>query len=145
GHRVRIAVMFRHSRRPRFNVDPRVTVSALVDEVSEGDPRRSKRDDALRGRRSRIYPRGDTFYGDAYTELVDTRLARFLADCDADVVVGTTPGLNVCLAALAPHSAVTVAQEHMFYEHHEPSLRAELSRAYERMDAVVTLTQRDAA
>ncbi|ADD39899.1 glycosyltransferase family 4 protein [Stackebrandtia nassauensis] len=143
GHGVRIAAIFRLSSRPRFDVDPRVEVVTLVDEVD--GRRRSTRDSALRKRPSRIHPRGDTFYEHAYTELVDARLTEFLNDCEADVVVGTTPGLNVCLAALAPRGAITVAQEHMFYEHHEPSLRAELSRAYERMDAVVTLTQRDAA
>ncbi|HZE41231.1 MAG TPA: glycosyltransferase [Stackebrandtia sp.] len=143
GHQVEIVSMFRQRPRPRFAVDPRVRLVALVDGVSPSGRRRTSRERRLEARASRIYPRGDTFYGNVYNGLIDERLAGFLAGCDAEVVIGTTPGINVYLSRLRPRAAV-IAQEHMFYEHHEDSLRTELSVAYQRMDAIVTLTERDA-
>jgi glycosyltransferase involved in cell wall biosynthesis len=139
-HHVEIAAMFRKRLRPIFTIDPRVRVVSLTDDVADPAPP----DRGLAGLPSLVYPTGDTFYGDVYNRLTDTRIADFLHGCDSDVIVGTTPGINVYLARFAPPDAVTVAQEHMFYEHHETSLRAELSAAYREVGAVVTVSEHDA-
>jgi glycosyltransferase involved in cell wall biosynthesis len=147
GHQVEVAAIFRRRATPMFAVDERVKLTALID-----SSRGTKRPGALRSLRDRIrnklpsrfYPAGDT-RSDDFTALTDRLVAGFLRDCDADVIVGTRPGLNVYLAQFAPRRAVTVAQEHLFYDHHKPQLRHTLAMEYRKLDALVTVSEADAA
>jgi len=140
GHTVEIGAVFRKRAEPVFKLDNRVRVWPLVDLTKRSGPITR-----LRSRRpSRIYPPGDT-RTEQFHRLTDLRVARFLAESDADVIVGTRPGLNVYVANLAPPHAVKIGQEHLFLEHHKPELRAVLERQYRRLDAVVTVSAADAA
>ncbi|HIW62614.1 MAG TPA: glycosyltransferase family 4 protein [Candidatus Stackebrandtia excrementipullorum] len=139
GHEVEIAAVFRRRREPVFALDDRVTVWPLVDMTRRSGPLAK-----WRARRpSRLYPPGDTRTAQ-FHRLTDRRVAEFLAASDADVIVGTRPGLNVYVAGLAPRHAVTVGQEHLFLDHHKPRLRAAIERRYRLLDAVVTVSAADA-
>ncbi|HET9944069.1 MAG TPA: glycosyltransferase, partial [Actinomycetes bacterium] len=61
------------------------------------------------------------------------------------VLVATRPGLAVATARWAPPGVVRVAQEHVFLANHPRAMRRAIGRTYGRLDAVVTLTERDAA
>ncbi|ADD40717.1 glycosyltransferase family 4 protein [Stackebrandtia nassauensis] len=146
GHEVDIVNVFKYRDAPQFTADPRVTMRSLIDKTAPrsltskvaGIP------DRFRMRMSsRFYPSGDT-RAKRFNRLTDKRVQEFLRDCEADVIVGTRPGLNIYLARFSPPKAVTVAQEHLFYDHHKQPLRDAMARDFGQLDAVVTVSQADA-
>lgn len=80
-----------------------------------------------------------------YSRLTDLRVREYLARCDADVVIGTRPGINVYVSRFAPRRALRIAQEHLRHDAHSKQLRKVLARHYRTLDAVVTTTRADAA
>ncbi|MEV3857518.1 glycosyltransferase family 4 protein [Streptomyces sp. NPDC050095] len=141
GHTVEIVSMSRHRESPRFPVDPRIRLVPLVDTRAGGaDTRQS-----AYGRPARDFPAAEKRYGQ-YTLLHDLRVREYLEDrCDADVVIGTRPGLNVYLALWGPRRALRIGQEHLRHDAHTKPLRSQLARHYRDLDALVTTTEADAA
>lgn len=139
-HDVEIVSMLRHREVPRFTPDPRVRLIPLVDtrvgSEDMADPRfaEAAQDFPLAEKRHHQYNR-----------LVDVRAAEFLRGTDADVLIGTRPGINVYLARFGPRRALRIAQEHLRHDAHSKQLRAELARHYRTLDALVTTTEADAA
>ncbi|MFI6877662.1 glycosyltransferase family 4 protein [Streptomyces sp. NPDC050400] len=141
GHEVEIVSMSRHRESPRFAVDPRVALVPLVD-TRDGSP--DTRQSAFR-KPARDFPAAEKRYKQ-YTLLHDQRARAYLTErCDADVVIGTRPGLNVYLALWGPRRALRIAQEHLRHDAHGKKLRTVLARHYRSLDAVVTMTEADAA
>ncbi|MFI0240818.1 glycosyltransferase family 4 protein [Streptomyces sp. NPDC016845] len=141
GHEVEIVSMSRHREGPRFAVDPRVTLVPLVDTRADGPDRRQ----AAYAEPSRDFPAAEKRYKQ-YSLLHDQRVRAYLEErCDADVVIGTRPGINVYLAKWGPRRALRIGQEHLRHDAHSKKLRAELARHYRRLDALVTMTEADAA
>ncbi|MFI9150150.1 glycosyltransferase family 4 protein [Streptomyces sp. NPDC053367] len=136
-HEVEIVSVLRHRERPNFALDPRVSLRPLVD-------LRKERDHPLHRRPARVFPVAEYRYRQ-YSELTDQRIAEALADTDADVLIGTRPGLNVHLASQGPDRALRVGQEHLTLDNHPPRLRTALRRAYRRLDVLTTVTEADAA
>ncbi|WP_338697570.1 glycosyltransferase family 4 protein [Streptomyces sp. Q6] len=141
GHEVEIVSMSRHRESPRFAVDPRIALVPLVDtRAGSADLRQP-----AYGKPSRDFPAAEKRYGQ-YTLLHDLRVREYLEDrCDADIVLGTRPGINVYLALWGPRRALRIAQEHLRHDAHSKKLRAQLTRHYRELDAVVTTTEADAA
>lgn len=139
-HEVTIVSMLRHRARPRFTVDPRVNVVHLVD-LREDSPDTT---DTLMHEPAKVFPTADKRYKQ-YSRLTDERAAQHLRDCDADVIIGTRPGINVYLARFGSPRALRIAQEHLTHDAHSKKLRAQLARHYRTLDAVVTITEADAA
>lgn len=138
-HEVTIVSMQRHRARPRFTIDPRVSVVPLVD-VREGSADAA---DPLMRLPSEAFPTAETRYGQ-YSRLIDQRAEQYLRACDADVIIGTRPGVNTYLARFAPSTALRIAQEHLTHDSHSKKLRAQLVHRYRTLDAVVTTTRADA-
>ncbi|GAA2338317.1 glycosyltransferase family 4 protein [Streptomyces violaceusniger] len=138
-HEVTIVSMARHRTRPRFVIDPRVTVVPLVD-LRENS---ADEDDPLLHRPAEVFPAAEKRYKQ-YSRLTDQRAREYLRSCDADVIIGTRPGINVYLARFAPSRALRIAQEHLTHDMHTKKLRAQLARDYRDLDAVVTTTDADA-
>jgi glycosyltransferase involved in cell wall biosynthesis len=136
-HEVEIVSVLRHREHPNFTLDPRVSLRPLVD-------LRQEKKHPLHLSPARVFPRAEYRYRQ-YSELTDQRIAECLATTDADVVIGTRPGLNVHLALQAPPHVVRIGQEHLTLDNHPPRLRTELRRAYRRLDALTTVTEADAA
>ncbi|GAA2355458.1 glycosyltransferase family 4 protein [Streptomyces violaceusniger] len=139
-HEVEIVSMMRHRETPRFALDPRVRLVPLVDTR----PETADAKDPLFFEPSRDFPAAEK-RNHQYNRLIDTRVAEYLRGCDADVIVGTRPGVNVYVSRFAPRRALRIAQEHLRYEAHSKKLRAELAPFYRTLDAVVTTTEADAA
>lgn len=139
-HEVTIVSMLRHRARPRFAVDPRVTLEPLVD-LREGSTDAA---DALLHQAAEVFPAAEKRYRQ-YSRLTDQRAEQYLRACDADVIIGTRPGINVYLARFGPPRALRIAQEHLTHDTHSKKLRAQLARHYRTLDAVVTTTEADAA
>lgn len=139
-HDVEIVSMLRHREVPRFTVDPRVRLVPLVDtRVGSEDMA-----DPLFGEPAQDFPLAEKRHHQ-YSRLVDVRAAEFLRTSDADVLIGTRPGINVYLARFGPRRALRIAQEHLRHDAHSKRLRAELARHYRTLDALVTTTEADAA
>ncbi|MFE6200401.1 glycosyltransferase family 4 protein [Streptomyces sp. NPDC057838] len=136
-HEVEIVSALRHREDPNLTPDPRVRLRALVDLRTEADH-------PLHRRPARIFPAAE-YRHRQYSELTDQRIGEHLAALDADVVIGTRPGLNVHIAHQAPRHVVRVGQEHLTLDNHSPRLRTVLRRAYRRLDVVTTVTEADAA
>ncbi|MFC8371055.1 glycosyltransferase family 4 protein [Streptomyces sp. NPDC057239] len=135
-HEVEIVSVLRHREHPNLTPHPGVRLRALVD-------LRREKDHPLHGRPAKVFPTAE-YRHRQYSELTDQRIAECLADIDADVVIGTRPGLNVHLALQAPEHVVRVGQEHLTLDNHPPALRAALRRAYRRLDVLTTVTEADA-
>jgi glycosyltransferase involved in cell wall biosynthesis len=139
-HQVEVVSMLRHRERPRFQVDPRVTLVPLVD-LRQGAP------DALDPRLHEpavVFPAAEKRYAQ-YSRLTDDRAKDHLRRCDADAIIGTRPGVNIYLARFGPRRALRIAQEHLTHDSHSTKLRAQLARNYAELDALVTTTEADAA
>lgn len=148
-HEVEIVSVFRHRDEPVLPVPPGVQLSWLVDsrdkeQVPTGEGGRPLHEnDPRAGQPPELFPVEDG-RGEQHSRLTDDRLAEFLTTTDADVVVGTRPGLNVIIARVGPARLVKVGQEHLTFEQHNESLRRIMARAYKDLDAFVTVTDADA-
>ncbi|MFC9133326.1 glycosyltransferase family 4 protein [Streptomyces sp. NPDC057099] len=136
-HDVEIVSALRHREHPNLTPHPRVRLRSLVDLRKEAD-------DPLHRRPARVYPPAE-YRHHQYSELTDQRIGEHLESLDADVVIGTRPGLNVHIARQAPQHVLRVGQEHLTLDNHSPRLRTALRRAYRRLDVVTTVTEADAA
>ncbi|GAA2605509.1 hypothetical protein GCM10010304_64410 [Streptomyces roseoviolaceus] len=136
-HDVEIVSALRHREHPNLTPHPRVRLRPLVDLRKEADH-------PLHHRPARVYPPAE-YRHHQYSELTDQRIGEHLQSLDADVVIGTRPGLNVHIARQAPQHVLRVGQEHLTLDNHSPRLRTALRRAYRRLDVVTTVTEADAA
>lgn len=151
-HDVEIVTVFRHREVPRFEFDPRVPVHALVRLDREGGDHRYERYERQTRRRhgvedlsqapsELIHPRDSKH--SRFSLLTDARLEGFLRNLDADVLVGTRPGINLAIARWVDPNVFCVGQEHVPFGHHSRRLRDAIEMFYPRLDAVTALTEHD--
>lgn len=141
-HEVEIVSVFRHRDHSAFAIDPRITVVPLVD-IRKDSPA-GDRDDPRFGEPAVVFPRAEARYKE-YSRLTDERVREHYAACDADVVIGTRPGLTAYVARFASPTAVRIGQEHMTHHHHKAALREEMYEHLDTLDAFVTVSEGDAA
>ncbi|MEI7031396.1 glycosyltransferase family 4 protein [Streptomyces pratensis] len=140
-HDVEIVSVFRHRDAPALGAPEGVTLRHLVDlrkksAAYEGDA-------AEHALPARVFPRGDSRHKQ-YSRLTDARIAAHLRGIEADVVVGTRPGLNVHLSRQIRRGPVRVGQEHLTLDSHSYRLRREIAHRYTLLDALTTVTRADA-
>jgi glycosyltransferase involved in cell wall biosynthesis len=140
-HDVEIVSVFRHRDEPVFDPGPDVRVRHLVD-LRKRSPHHDG-DDPEHSRPARVFPSTEGRYRQ-YSALTDRRIAEHLGALEADVVVGTRPGLNVHIARQARRGPARVGQEHLTLSTHSRGLTRTLRGAYPRLDAVTTVTEADA-
>jgi glycosyltransferase involved in cell wall biosynthesis len=151
GHDVRVVALIPGARTPALRRPDNVTVSTLLVRrpgraLRGWSPRivtaflASARD---RRRPSSLASHHDEL-ADQYSRATDRALARYLLDADADVVLGTRPGINLGLARLPRKPGLrVVALDHVGLHRTKAQTRAEYQRHFPSLDAVVTLTPRD--
>ncbi|MGW6539518.1 glycosyltransferase [Streptomyces sp. NPDC055051] len=140
-HEVEIVSVFRHCDRPRLGLPSGVTLRHLVDLREDGPEYDGDHPDFHRP--ARVFPRGDGRWKQ-YSALTDARIGDHLRGVEADVLVGTRPGLNVHLARQAGPGPVRVAQEHLILDGHSRRLRRDIAHEYALLDLVTTVTEADA-
>lgn len=149
GHDVEVVSVLRHADAPVFHVDEAVRVRSLLDVGKRTKRRRhgasiSRRlDSALRARPSRIIHPDDARY-DRFNLRSDVALMRYLRSLHGGVLVTTRAGLNLAAARFVRRDVVRIAQEHLHLGLYRDNLRTAFVEWYPRLDAVVTLTERDA-
>lgn len=139
-HEVEIASMYRYRDEPYFDVDKRVTLVPLVDMRPEA----LDREDPRQRQPAVVFPASDNRHR-ACSMLGDLRVEEYLNRCRADVLIGTRPGINVYLACHGSPRGLRIAQEHLTHDIHPDPLLAVLGARYRELDAVVTMTEADAA
>ncbi|KUJ67293.1 glycosyl transferase [Streptomyces albus subsp. albus] len=140
-HDVEIVSVFRHRDTPVFDPGQKVRLRHLVD-IRKNSPAFDGEDPDYT-RPARVFPRTEGRY-EQYNRLTDRRIAEHLRRLDADVVVGTRPGINVHIAREARRGPVRVGQEHLTLSTHSAGLKRSLRAVYPRLDAVTTVTEADA-
>jgi len=150
GHDVEVVSVFRHRAAPAFEVPPGVRLRPLLGQRGPRSwrdlPRTAVRSlvrTVTRRFRSRLIHPEDPRHA-TYSLWHDLVLIRYLRAQREGVLLGTTPGLNLAVARWARPGVVTIGQEHLHLHRHGPGLQAAFRQHYPRLDAVVTLTQRDA-
>ncbi|MER5882263.1 glycosyltransferase family 4 protein [Streptomyces sp. NPDC001941] len=143
-HEVEIVSVFRHRDVPLFDIDPRISVVPLVDTRPKSPTNEKQSPEQLRP--AAFFPRTEARYKE-YSALTDARVRAHYegAGADADVVIGTRPGLSAYTAQFAPPGAVRIGQEHMTYNHHKQALKDEIRPHLAALDAYVTVSEGDAA
>ncbi|MFI6105618.1 glycosyltransferase family 4 protein [Streptomyces sp. NPDC051310] len=140
-HEVEIVSVFRHREEPTLGAPAGVTMKHLVDLRRNSPSYDGDHPDYKKP--ARVFPRGDGRWKQ-YSRLTDARIAAHLKTLQADVVVGTRPGLNVHIARQARRGAVRVGQEHLTLDSHGYRLRREIGHRYALLDAITTVTEADA-
>ncbi|MYT72793.1 MULTISPECIES: glycosyltransferase family 4 protein [unclassified Streptomyces] len=140
-HDVEVVSVFRHRDEPVFAPDQRIRLRHLVD-LRKGSAGYDGDDPAAK-EPATVFPRHEGRY-EQYSALTDRRIAEHLASVEADVVVGTRPGLNVHLAKETRRGPLRVGQEHLTLDTHTPGLLRQLRKVYPRLDALTTTTEADA-
>ncbi|MEW9548989.1 glycosyltransferase family 4 protein [Nonomuraea sp. NPDC050783] len=139
GHEVELVSVVRRRDEPRFGLDPRVTLSTLVDQRGGRRPDSVARR-AWRRVRGRMVPRGE-FAADYFTERVEWAVMRYCAGLRDGVLVTTRPALSLISARRTPPGVVRVAQEHMNLSAYPETIRGEIARHYPRFDAITVPTR----
>ncbi|GAA2590162.1 MULTISPECIES: glycosyltransferase family 4 protein [Streptomyces] len=141
GHDVEIATMLRYHEEPPFPLDPRVRVTALVDNRSgtyvDWDRYDGPEDTSWHDR----FPAGVSKNADSRRRI--SAMIRFLRGLDDRIVIGTRPTINLIIAEYTDPSLVRVVQEHAGLSTHKGEWRKAIDAAYVKMDALVCLTEAD--
>ncbi|MFD7167595.1 glycosyltransferase family 4 protein [Streptomyces violascens] len=140
-HDVEIVSVFRHHDEPTLPAPEGVRLRHLVD-LRRGSPG-YEGDHPQHHRPAKVFPRGDGRHSQ-YSRLTDARIGDHLRTVEADVVVGTRPGLNVHIARETRPGVVRVGQEHLTLPGHSYRLRGEIAHSYPLLDAITTVTRADA-
>ncbi|MFS1301952.1 glycosyltransferase family 4 protein [Streptosporangium longisporum] len=135
---VEIVSVLRTAEKPFFPIPPGVRVSFLDDRTRP----RGMVATLLARVPSVLVPRGENAYR-ALSLLTDLRTVRFLRSMRTGVVISTRPGFNLITALFAPPGVITIGQEHVALDMHSPGVVRLIKRRYGRLDAFVTLTERD--
>jgi glycosyltransferase involved in cell wall biosynthesis len=139
GHEVELVSVVRRRETPPFALDPRITVTTLVDQRG-GRKRDSIPRRAWRRLRGKIVPRGE-FSAGYFTERVEWAAMTYCANLRDGILVTTRPALNLISARRTPESVIRVAQEHMNLSAYPETIRREIARHYGRLDAITVLTR----
>ncbi|MEU6961954.1 glycosyltransferase family 4 protein [Streptomyces chrestomyceticus] len=140
-HDVEIVSVFRHRDVPVMGVPAKVGLTPLVDLRAASDD--FEGDDPWHGQPARIFPRADGRHRQ-YSRLTDARIGHCLSRLEADVIVGTRPGLNAHIARQSRAAGIRVGQEHLTFSGHGFRLRHEIRHRYQLLDAVTTVSEFDA-
>ncbi len=140
-HDVEIVSVFRHREEPTLGAPTGVTMKHLVDLRRDSPTYDGDHPDYTKP--AKVFPQGDSRWRQ-YSRLTDARIAAHLRSVDADVVIGTRPGLNVHIARQTRRGTVRVGQEHLTLGSHGYRLRREIGFRYPLLDAVTTVTEADA-
>ncbi|MEV7008401.1 glycosyltransferase family 4 protein [Streptosporangium sp. NPDC051022] len=143
-HDVEVISVFQHADRPFLPLGPKVRLRSLVD-LRPGARVRwpyTKKAERLSARESALIHPEERAYS-SFSAWSDEVLKRELQRLRTDVLVTTRAGLNIMAARFARRKIVTIAQEHLHFEAHQPGIFEEIRQWYPRLNALVTLTEAD--
>lgn len=141
-HDVEVVTVFGDFARLPFKLDKRVRRRRLM-KVDRSWPRRQILE-RLEKRPSKHVPEDETRFS-SFSRATDVVLKRYLSGLRGGVIVTTRPALNILAAKFGSSAVVRIGQDHMNYRSYPAGLAGQMRRWYPKLDAVATLTTRDAA
>lgn len=143
-HTVEVVSVHRVADEPKLPFDARVRLTPLID-MRENSPAYEGTHE-LTGKPNTMFPdKGVDFGKLRYTALHDQRIADYLQQTDAHVVIATRPILNGYLARYGQTRCLRIGQEHLSFDAHSDQLRTDQNTAVaEGLDAFVTVSEADA-
>lgn len=141
-HEVEILSVVRLRTRSAFDFPHGVAVIAVDDRCARRGPRCARAAHLLGRLPSLLVHPADGLWQQC-SLWTDVQLVRALWRSSADVLIATRPSLTLIAAELAPARMRTVGQEHLSLAARKPRMRRALEARIARLDAVVTLTERD--
>lgn len=147
GHDVTITSCIRTKATPDFDIDPRIGIVSLWDVRKRGErAARLSLMDRWRSRRPSYLDADKVNNMGESSKLLDVRVKRFLRGLDTDVLIGTQVAMNLYMAEHGrPEHYRMVAQEHLYLDVYKDGVRNRILNDYPRLDAIVTITEADAA
>ena len=142
-HEVEIVSMARRRRAPFFTLPDGVRLWPLHDHTTEEPTLGSFARRRWTRRVRSVVPESELNRNQNYTPEAVAGLHRFLRTTDADMVIGTRPGLNLLMAAWAPKRLSLIGQEHLNLNEHKPDLVKAIERYYRNLDGLSVLTESD--
>ncbi|MFC3994872.1 glycosyltransferase family 4 protein [Nocardiopsis sediminis] len=146
-HEVEVVSLDQHREAPFFPPPPGVRLVPLVpkDEPDPAPEAAGRLERRRRQRRAAVVPGSEARRNPVYDDHRLRAVRDYLRRSDADVVMGTRPGINLLIARWAPSRMLRIGQEHIHLEGHAADVRAAIRTAYPRLDGVVVLTEADRA
>ncbi|MDX3226453.1 glycosyltransferase family 4 protein [Streptomyces sp. ME19-01-6] len=141
-HTVEIVTVMRTHDAPSLPLHPAVRITPLIDR--RPDEKASDADNPLLHQPTSHIPAAEAKGTTNFNALTDQRIAAYLADTDADVVIATRPGLVIYLAEFGQRRYLRIGQEHRIYGTHQAELRAACDAAIAGLDAYTTVSEADA-
>ncbi|MBW1603014.1 glycosyltransferase [Streptomyces sp. JJ66] len=143
GHSVQITSVYRSRDEPRLSFGRGVRIHSLIDWRKnspgyDGAHPHQAEDSVL------WEDHGVSKSEIAPTRLTDERVAAYLRETDADVVIGTRPILNGYLDRYGENRYLRLGQEHVSLATHNAELAADQNAALASLDAFVTVSEADA-
>jgi glycosyltransferase involved in cell wall biosynthesis len=89
-----------------------------------------------------IHPDDEAYQ--VFSRLTDVRLRRYLGSIRSGVLITTCPSLNLASGEHVSAGVIKIGQEHLCHANHPARLQRAIQNNYQRLDAVVTLTEGDA-
>ncbi|MBR8743994.1 glycosyltransferase family 4 protein [Nocardiopsis sp. MG754419] len=142
-HEVEIVSLTRRRRDPFFTLPEGVRLWPLHDRTAEAPAMSSFARRRWTRRVRSVVPESELARNQNFTPESVSGLHRFLRTTDADVVMGTRPGINLLLAAWAPKRLCVIGQEHLNLGEHKPDLVEAIDRRYRDLDGLSVLTESD--
>lgn len=142
-HQVEIASVYRPVDTPQLDIAAGVSLVPLIDWRPESDGYDGE-DPAARQPSTMYTDTGVSNGPMAPSRLTDDRIAAYLRDTDADVVIATRPILNGYLARYGGDRLIRIGQEHLTFNSHTPQVREDQNTALAELDAFVTVSHADA-
>lgn len=146
SHEVEIISLSRKRRKPFFQLPEGVRLVPLSDSRTGADVKNGPGKLARfwwSRKAEQIIPEAERERNQNYSPEAVAALRRYLRTTDADVVMGTRPGINLLIASWSPKRLRTVGQEHLNLNEHKPEVAEAITRLYPRLDGVSVLTETD--
>jgi glycosyltransferase involved in cell wall biosynthesis len=146
GHDVEVVSAFRDRTQPVVPAPEGVRVRTLADlrPQARGRGPLGRLEAWAMNRPSRLHHNDTRRH--RHSLYTDFHLLRYLRTARADAIVGMQPGISLAIARFGRRrrGCVRVVQEHRPFRERSQALRADYARYGSRLDAFLTLTERDA-
>ncbi|SFF75041.1 Glycosyltransferase involved in cell wall bisynthesis [Actinoplanes philippinensis] len=147
-HDVEIGSIFRTAETPAFPLDPRVRLVSVTDLRQDGlrwtgKPERRRRLSHRARALPNPLPHGRDFRYNRWDPMVDLKIIRYMRSQTDGILISTRPALNLLSAWFGPRRVTRIGQDHMNFSSYKPKLKAQIVRAYPKLDAVTVLTHAD--
>ncbi|BCU53052.1 glycoside hydrolase [Staphylococcus auricularis] len=146
GHAVTIISVFRGSKQPYFELDPRIQIRNLTD--YRPDPRNFK--DIFINRLHKYTGFSKTKWLSShepglsqFNHHVEKKIIKAIRSTNTDVLVGTRASYNILISKHGAVNIEKVGMEHMNLGAYPVEYRKEIVNAYQDLDRITTLTSSD--